>query len=419
MARFTFWANMMSQQKSLLQMFPLFLVLFIDGMGLALLFPILNGMIISPHSHFLPVDTSATMRNFLYGFTVSIFMLCWFFGAAVLGDLSDKVGRKKSLLICLVGACLGYFLSAVAVLYSSFLWLIVGRIIAGFTSGSQPIAQAAIVDVSSDMHKARNIGLILLAVSLGFVLGPILGGVLSDSHLYHGFGLSTPLYFAAVISLLNAFLLYFSFDETSSKAGKIKIRWGEAIHVFIAAFKHPAIRLLSAVFFIEILGWSNYFSFISLYMTHTYHFTTLGNSLLLAVMGACFSLGFGVLMDIFSKRFTLKRITVVNLILTALTILVALLAHSIYLIGVMTFICGTTMALAYAGCVAIFSHQVGPEQQGWVMGVSGSILALCFGLSTLLTGFPTSISVVIPLILAIVFLAMSGVFLACIRVKEA
>ena len=57
--------------------------------------------------------------------------------------------------------------------------------------------------------------------------------------------------------------------------------------------------------------------------------------------------------------------------------------------------------------------------QGWVMGVSGSILALCFGLSTLLTGFLTSISVAIPLILAIVFLAMSGVFLACIRVKEA
>jgi len=359
------------------------------------------------------------MRNFLYGFTVSIFMLCWFFGAAVLGDLSDKVGRKKSLLICLVGACLGYFLSAVAVLYSSFLWLIVGRIIAGFTSGSQPIAQAAIVDVSSDIHKARNIGLILLAVSLGFVLGPILGGVLSDSHLYHGFGLSTPLYFAAVISLLNAFLLYFSFDETFSKTGKIKIRWSEAIHVFIAAFKHPAIRLLSVVFFIEILGWSNYFSFISLYMTHTYHFTTLGNSLLLAVMGAGFSLGFGVLMDIFSKRFTLKRITVVNVILTALTILVALLAHSIYLIGVMTFICGTTMALAYAGCVAIFSHQVGPEQQGWVMGVSGSIMALCFGISTLLTGFLTSISVAIPLILALVFLAVSGVFLACIHVKEA
>ena len=124
-------------------------------------------------------------------------------------------------------------------------------------------------------------------------------------------------------------------------------------------------------------------------------------------------------MDILSKRFILKRITVVNLILSALTILVALLTHSIYVIGVMTFICGTTMALAYVGCVAIFSHQVGPEQQGWVMGVSGSILALCFGLSTLLTGFLTSISLAIPLILAIVFLAMSGVFLACIRVKEA
>ncbi len=75
-------------------------------------------------------------------------MICWFFGAAILGDLSDSVGRKKSLMICLIGAFLGYLLSAIAIAFHNFWFLILGRIIAGFTSGSQPIAQAAIVDIS-------------------------------------------------------------------------------------------------------------------------------------------------------------------------------------------------------------------------------------------------------------------------------
>src|SRR3990167_1878152 len=165
--------------SSLLVVAPLFLVLFIDGMGLSLIFPILNSIIVDPQSAFLSVSTSVGTRDFLYGLIVGIFMLCWFFGAAILGDLSDLIGRKKSLLICLIGAFLGYLLSAGAIVVKSIWLLILGRIVAGFTAGSQPIAQAAVVDVSTPEHKTRNIGFIILSPSLGFVLGPIIGGVLS------------------------------------------------------------------------------------------------------------------------------------------------------------------------------------------------------------------------------------------------
>nr|WP_273700676.1 MFS transporter [Coxiella burnetii] len=144
-------------------------------MGLSLLFPVLNAIIIDNHSNFLPAATTLATRDFLYGLTVGIFMICWFFGAAILGDLSDTVGRKKALLVCLIGSFLGYLLSAFAVGIHSLTFLILGRVIAGFTAGSQPIAQAAIVDVSSEAHKARNIGLILLAISLGLSSGPSLG----------------------------------------------------------------------------------------------------------------------------------------------------------------------------------------------------------------------------------------------------
>src|SRR3989338_9044223 len=147
--------------KFIIAAFPLLLVLFIDGMGLGLVFPILNSMIMDPHSTVVSAHLSPNMRNLIFGSTIGVFMLCWFFGAAFLGDLSDQIGRKKSLMICLLGSSVGYILSILAVIFGSYALLIIGRIIAGFTAGSQPIAQAAIVDISKPGHKARNLGLIL------------------------------------------------------------------------------------------------------------------------------------------------------------------------------------------------------------------------------------------------------------------
>src|SRR3990167_6391779 len=193
---------------------PLFLVLFIDSMGLGLVFPVLNELVFEPNFHFLNIELSDGLRHFIYGFTISIFMFCWFFGAAFLGDLSDQIGRKKALMVCLLGASVGYLLSAIAVLWKSYTLLLVGRIVAGLTAGSQSIAQAAFVDISKPEHKARNLGLILFFTSMGFVFGPIAGGVLSDTDLVPWFNYAVPFYFAAIISLLNAALLLFLFHET-------------------------------------------------------------------------------------------------------------------------------------------------------------------------------------------------------------
>lgn len=233
---------------------PLFLAIFIDGMGLGLLFPILNILFVSSSSHFLPSNLSDTTRNYLFGLTVAIFMLAWFFGAAYLGDLSDAVGRKKSLMIALIGSFIGYLVSGIAVGLHSLPFLIVGRVIAGFTAGSQAIAQAAIIDISSSDMKARNIGLILLFASLGFIFGPICGGFFSSPEIYAGFTLATPLYFAALISLLNAFLLFWLFKETFKARAKIHLKFHRAIEIFISAFQHEKVRYLSFVYFLMLLG---------------------------------------------------------------------------------------------------------------------------------------------------------------------
>ncbi len=409
----------MHKEKSLSSMLPLFFVLLIDGMGLGLLFPILNTILIDPQAGFLSIDTSMGVRDFCYGVTIGIFMICWFFGAAILGDLSDSIGRKKSLMICLVGAFLGYLLSAVAIVFHNFWLLIISRIIAGFTAGSQPIAQAAIVDVSSDEHKARNMGLILLAISLGFVLGPICGGLLSNHQLVYWFNFETPMYFAAGLALMNAFLLHWTFNETMCKVqNKVNIRWHHAVHIFISAFKHPAIKKYSVVLLIMIFGWSNYFSFISLYMMQIYHYSAMQNSLFLAVMGLGFSIGCGYLVDICTKRYPFDGIVVVGLSITAALVLLTLLSTQEWVAWVATLLIGISLSVAYSVLLTIFSNQVGESEQGWVMGVTGSIMALCFGLTSILTGIIAQVGAVLPMLLAVIGLGGGAMMLLLVTYKS-
>lgn len=409
----------MNKQKSLLSMFPLFLVLFIDGMGLGLLFPILNTILIEPNAGFLPVSTSEWLRNFYYGLTIGIFMICWFFGAAILGDISDTLGRKKSLMICLIGAFFGYFLSALAIIFHSFSLLLLGRIIAGFTAGSQPIAQAAIVDVSTEDTKARNIGLILLSISLGFVLGPVFGGLLSNNHLVSWFNFTVPMYFAALLSLINALILGFSFHETLKKAQKsVAIRWHHALSVFASAFKHPTITRYSIVLLVMIFGWSNYFTFIPLYLLQTYHYDVMQVSLYLALMGLGFSVGCGYIVSIFTKRFKFDDIVIVGLLITASQVVLLLATSQEWVLWLTTFIIGLSLSVAYSVLLTIFSNQVKDDEQGWVMGVTGSIMALCFGLTSVFTGLVAHFGAVVPMLLAFVGIFLSAMMLFFMRPKS-
>ena len=134
-------------------------------------------------------------------------MICWFFGAAILGDLSDTAGRKSAVGLFnrlvfglfIISFCCRHPQPNVLNSWSSNRGIYDGQ-------PAQPISQAAIVDVSSETHKMRNISLILLAILFGFIIGPIIGSVLSDSRFVSWFRFARPLYFAWLISLINAFI---------------------------------------------------------------------------------------------------------------------------------------------------------------------------------------------------------------------
>ncbi len=407
-----------SQKKFFIAAAPLFLVLFIDSMGLGLVFPILNALVFEPSSQFIHAELTKNVRNILYGVTISIFMFCWFFGAAFLGDLSDQIGRKKSLMICLLGAVIGYLFSAIAVVFRSYTLLLLGRMIAGFTAGSQSIAQAAIVDLSEPEHKARNLGLILFFTSLGFVFGPMVGGILSDASLIHWFTYAIPFYFAALISLINTVLLWTLFHETFFHEHKIRFKFYHAIEIFVTAFKDEKIRELSVILLIMIFGWSGFYSFISMYLYQVYHFTPLQVGFYMGLMGVGFGVGTGFLVDIFTKRFSLKQGVICGCLFVALgTVLTITSPQAIY-VWFDVLIVATAMALAYSTLLTIFSNQVDADSQGWVMGITGAIMAFAFGLNGLLAGLLANVGSRIPLIITVVSLLLAAILMK-VLFKEA
>ncbi len=389
---------------------PLFLVLFIDSMGLGLVFPILNALVIDPHAHFISSNLSSNARNLLFGFTISIYMFCWFFGAAFLGDLSDQIGRKKSLMICLVGACGGYLASALAVVINSYLLLLIGRIIAGFTAGSQSIAQAAIVDISEPEHKARNLGLILFFSSLGFIVGPMIGGILSTSAILPWFNYAVPFYFAALISLVNAALLGWIFKETFLRTKKLHLKLHYALQIFADAFKNEKIKDLSIIMLVLIFGWSGIYSFISMYLLEVYQFSSLQTGFYMGLMGVGFGIG-TLLVDPLTKRSSLKQCMIVYTFIAAAGTTLTILAPSVTYIWVYDVFIGIAMAIAYSTILTLFSNQVDSRSQGWVMGITGAVMAFAFGLNGLLTGILANFSPATPLIVAIISLILSAILM--------
>jgi MFS transporter, DHA1 family, tetracycline resistance protein len=389
---------------------PLFLVLFIDSMGMGILFPILAVAFMNPSAHFLAVSTTHSMRTFEYGIVISVFMLCWFVGAAVLGEYSDIKGRKPCLLICLAGATVGYVLSFLALITQSLWLLILGRIIAGLTAGSQSIAQASIVDGSSAEKLNRNMGYTVMVICFGFVAGPVIGGVFSDTALVSWFNISTPMFVAAILSFINLVLLCFLFRELRTHKSSREVSLVKTFATSFGAFRRPGLGFLCVVFVIFICGWSNYYSFISVYLVSAFHYSALKNALFSACLGAGFCLGSGYLNNRLNM-FSSKYIAVGAILASSAVVFLTMFASSQALIWAYAFIIGTAIAVAYPNILTLFSRQVNEDEQGWVMGVNGSMMALSFGLSTLLTGFIGGLWVLMPLLIATVGLLLSGLLL--------
>ncbi len=388
----------------------LYLVVFIDGMGLGLIFPILNTIFLNSNYHFFHNMLSTHTKNIEYGIAVGAYMFSWLFGAPLLSDLSDQLGRKKTLLIALWGTLIGYILTGLGIIFHSVLWIVVGRLIDGFTAGSQPIAQAAIVDIGAENKKAKNIGRVLLWLSLGFVLGPIIGGLLTRSDWVSWFSLQTPVFAASALALVNIILLYILFNETHT-VSRIKISLLRPLQLLVKAFREGKIARISIVFLLAQLGWSLFYSYSSAYAVKDFSFSTLQVMLYMSLMGLGFVLGFGFLVGFFEKRQAHHKTLLIVYTISALAMILFFVYKQEWLIWVMVIPATAFNNTGYSTFLAMYSDAVDKSQQGWVMGASMAITAFSFAVTGFFGGAMLLVKSYFPVLIAVILTIVALVFL--------
>lgn len=219
----------------------IFITLLIDVMGWGLIIPVMPKLISELKN--IPVNEASSYGAML----LSVYAITQFIFSPVIGNLSDKYGRRPVLLSSLLGFGIDYIFLALAPTYG---WLFVGRVIAGITGASFTTGAAYIADVSTPDTRAKNFGMIGAAFGLGFVIGPALGGLLA------GFGVRAPFYAAAGLCLLNALYGYFVLPESLSKENRRPFDWKKANPFGSLQFlrKTPAIAGLAVCYFLIYLA---------------------------------------------------------------------------------------------------------------------------------------------------------------------
>lgn len=219
-----------------------FVTLLVDCIGLGIIIPIMPGLIQELNGGSL---SEASVYGGLLTFSYAIFQ---FLFSPIIGGLSDRFGRRPVLLASLMGLGIDYIFLALA---PSIAWLFAGRIIAGIFGASFTTVMAYIADISTPEKRSQNFGLVGVAFGLGFIIGPVIGGIFSE------WGIRVPFIVAAALSLLNWLYGFFILPESLDKKNRRRFEWKRAnpIGAVLHIRRYPAIlSLIFAVLLLYISG---------------------------------------------------------------------------------------------------------------------------------------------------------------------
>jgi DHA1 family tetracycline resistance protein-like MFS transporter len=348
----------------------IFITLFLDVLGIGLVVPILPKLVESL------AGGGVDRASYLYGWLVGLYALMQFLFAPILGNLSDRFGRRPVILFSLFGSGLDYFLLAWA---PTLPWFFLGRIISGITGANFSAAAAYIADVSPPERRAANFGIIGAAFGIGFIFGPALGGWLGD------YGLRVPFIAAGILTLVNGLYGLFILPESLKPENRRSFGFSRSnpIGALLELRRHRLVLGLSVSYFISSLAHQVYPSIWVLYTGYRYGWDTKQTGLSLALVGLMAAIVQGGLARKLIPKLGERRAAIVGFAIMAIALTGYGLAPEGWIVyPIIVF--GSLSGLAVPAIQGMISRTVGDNEQGGIQGSLTSLQSVAGALGPLL-----------------------------------
>jgi DHA1 family tetracycline resistance protein-like MFS transporter len=356
---------MTAKQGSKLALAFIFITMFVDTMGLGIIIPVSPRLIAELSGHSGTGALSMSAAAWWGGWLATAYSAMLFLFSPLIGNLSDRFGRRPVLILSLLALGIDYLITGLA---PTIWWLFIGRILSGIAGASYTTANAYIADVSSPEKRAANFGLVGAAFGIGFVVGPALGGLLGD------FSTRLPFFVAAGLSVANALFGLFVLKESlpPEKRRKFELWRANPLGALLAIRRHPAVLGFVGIFVLMRLAHDANPVIWTYYVYLKFHWTPHDVGVSLAFLGLVMAAVFGFLTRILIPRLGEGRAAYIGLTSGA----IGFAGYAFATQGWMMYpwmLVWSLMGLAMPAINGIISKQIPQNEQGEVQGALASV----------------------------------------------
>lgn len=364
---------------------------FLDVLGIGLIVPILPYYV-----------ESFNVPDIVVTLLFSVFSLFAFFSAPILGMISDKKGRRPVLIISLASSAIGWIIFAFS---KTLFGLFLGRIIDGSAAGNISTAQNYLIDISKDKkEQTQNLGLIGAIFGIAFIIGPLVGGVLSTVSM------KFPFIIVGILATINTILAYFFLPETNHNKNTNKISFNPFSPI-IKAFKSKNILPLYLAWLFFGIAISLNQSIFALYIAKVFSWTVIASGFIMTLVGIIISFNQAFMIrKVWLRYFKESYLMLWMLIPFALGYFIMAIPFKFaFLFGlIITAFSQSTLRVIMNSQIIGFSEK---NQQGEMMGILASLMSLSMILGPILGGIVYGISSGLPFVLAGIILLITFIFI--------
>jgi MFS transporter, DHA1 family, tetracycline resistance protein len=346
----------------------IFVTMLVDTIGLGIIIPVAPKIIALLTGHSADDPTAMSGASKWGGWLFFVFAAMQFLCAPLIGNLSDRFGRRPVLIASLLALGVDYIITGLA---PTLAWLFIGRFLSGIAGASYTTVNAYIADVTPPERRAANFGLTGAAFSLGFILGPVLGGLIS------AYGVRVPFFVAAGLSLLNALFGFFVLGESLKPENRRKFEWRRAnpLGALRALGRFPNIFLIVAVFVLMRLAHDSNPVIFTYYVYAKFHWTSQMVGYALMTVGALMSVVYGFLVRVFIPLIGEQASVYLGLAFGAIGFAGYAFATESWMMFAFM-VPFALMGFVMPALNAILSRMVGPTEQGELQGALACIGSL-------------------------------------------